>query len=139
MISIGAVYRGPELRDSHINRVISASMQSAMKIRSELESASRPSVNVIFYVPGSLGEPDWDGLREAKFSLRQKLLMVQVAVPQEVVDSATPEDYVIESLYGANAVAFEFFRQKQMQFPLAEAEQLVKSIASSVSKAVRGK
>ena len=110
-------------------------MKIAAELRGNFEFGSRPAVNVVFYVPGSLGSPDWDGLRDAKFSRQQQLLMVQVAVPENIVESANPEDFVIESLYGANAVAFEFFRQKNMDFPLAEAEQLVASIESRMKKA----
>lgn len=126
MISVGAVFRGEELKGSKIQRAITA----AMKACPDFEIGSCPAVNVVFHVPGSLGSPGWDGLRDAKFSPRQQLLMVQVVVPETIVESESPKGFVIESLYGANAVAFEFFRQKNMDFPLAEAEQLVASIES---------
>jgi hypothetical protein len=135
MISVGAVFRGEELRGSKIQVAITAAMKACPDFEKEFEVGSFPAVNVVFHVPGSTGSPDWDGLRDAKFSRQQQLLMVQVAVPESVVESANPEDFVIESLYGANAVAFEFFRQKNMDFPLAEAEQLVASIESRMKKA----
>ncbi len=136
MIALGGVFQGPELEGSLIDRTIKEAGKAAAELRGDFEFGSSPAVNVIFYVPGSLGSPDWDGLRDAKFSRRQQLLMVQVAVPENVVDSSDPKDFVIESLYGANAVAFEFFRQKNMDFPLAEAEQLVAKIESRMKKVV---
>ena len=136
MISIGYDLYGPELDGSPIDLALRAAMKIAAELRGDFEFGSSPAVNVVFYVPGSLGSPDWDGLRDAKFSRRQQLLMVQVAVPENVVESSDPEDFVIESLYGANAVAFEFFRQKNMDFPLAEAEQLVAKIESRMKKVV---
>jgi hypothetical protein len=60
--------------------------------------------------------------------------MVQVAVPEELVESEMPEPFIIESLHGANAVAFEFFRQKGMDYPLAEAEELVDKIEERMNK-----
>ena len=135
MISIGCDLFGPELDKTPIDLALRVGMKIAAELRGNFEFGSRPAVNVVFYVPGSLGSPDWDGLRDAKFSRQQQLLMVQVAVPENIVESANPEDFVIESLYGANAVAFEFFRQKNMDFPLAEAEQLVASIESRMKKA----
>ncbi len=135
MISLGNVLKGPELSGSQVDRAIMAATKAAAELRGEFEFGSSPAVNVVFHVPGSMGSPDWDGLRDATFSRQQQLLMVQVAVPESVVESANPEEFVIESLYGANAVAFEFFRQKNMDFPLAEAEKLVASIESRMKKA----
>ncbi|MAX38772.1 MAG: hypothetical protein CME33_19620 [Gimesia sp.] len=39
---------------------------------------------------------------------------------------------MIESLYGANAVAFEFFRQKNMNYPLEDAEKLVSNVEAKL-------
>lgn len=132
MISIGAVFRGSELKDSSIDQKIKAVGKSAEKLRGDFEFGESPAINVVFHVPGSMGGPDWDGLRDAKFSRQQQLLMVQVAVPESVVDSATPEVFLIESLYGANVIAFEFFRQKGMQYPLVDAEKLVSEIEVTI-------
>jgi hypothetical protein len=136
MISIGSVFRGPELRDSPIHRAITAAGIAAMELRGDFEFGSGPAVNVVFHVPGSIGKPDWDGLRDAKFSRRQQFLMVQVAVPEDAVESPAPEDFVIQALYGANAVAFEFFRQRKIEYPLADAEALVEQIESRIREAV---
>ena len=135
MISIGSVLKGPELRDSPIDRAIMAALRAAKELRGDFEFGSTPAVNVVFYVPGSTGSPDWDGLRDAKFSRQQKFLMVQVAVPEDAVESPAPEDFVIGSLYGANAVAFEFFRQRKIEYPLADAEALVEQIESRIREA----
>ncbi len=134
MISIGAVFRGPELQDSRIDLAIRAAGKAAKTLRGEFEIGNSPAINVVFYVPGSTGRLDWDGIRDSKFSRQQQLLMIQVAVPDEIILSTKADLFVIESLYGANAVAFEFFRQKGMQFPLADAEKLVSEIDASIPK-----
>lgn len=132
MISIGTVLNGPELSGCPVDRVIHAAMKAAVELRGDFEFGSALAVNVVFFVPGSLGSLDWDGLRESKYSRKKQLLLIQVAVPLEAIESDRPEDFVIESLYGANAVAFEFFRQKRIEFPLAEAEMLVSQIEACV-------
>ena len=101
MISIGAVFRGPELRDSRIDRAIKAVGKTAEMLRGEFEFGNSPAINVVFYVPGSTGSLDWEGMRDSKFSRQQQLLMVQVAVPDEIAQSTTPSMFVVESLYGA--------------------------------------
>jgi hypothetical protein len=134
MILIGNVFRGPEHQASKTKRLLSKLMELSMELRGLFEVGDCPAVNVVFYVPGSLGAFDWDGIRDAKFSKQQKLLMVQVAVPANMIDSPSLKDELIESLHGANAVAFEFFRQKGMQFPLADAEDLVLRIKDRMER-----
>jgi hypothetical protein len=50
-----------------------------------------------------------------------------------MVESESALDYVIKELHGANALAFEFYRQKGIQFPLAEAEKLVTRIGEQAA------
>ncbi|MCA8992497.1 MAG: hypothetical protein KDA88_10980 [Planctomycetaceae bacterium] len=130
MIALGSVYRGPELPGTRIDLAITKAMNAAAELRGSFEFGSGPAINVVFHVPGSLGKPDWDGLRDATYSRKLQLLMVQVAVPDDVVESPGLETFIIEGLYGANAIAFEFFRQKKLTFPLADAERMVVSIAA---------
>lgn len=129
MISIGSVMNGPELDGSETDRLISTVMKAAIKYRDSTAYETGPAINVVYHVPGSLGAPDWEGIRDAKFSRKRQLLMVQVAVPKDQVNSPTLKQYLIDSLHQANAVAFQFFHQKGLVFPLADAESLVQRIA----------
>jgi len=138
MISIGVVFRGPELKGSSVDHLTTALMKAAAECTGSFECATGPAINVVFHVPGSLGRPDWGGIRDAKFSRKRQLLMVQVAVPAKMVDSPSLKDYLIKSLYGADAIAFEFFRQKGLKFPLAEAEKLVQRIKEKMEGPDRG-
>lgn len=100
-----------------------------MEARGDYKEGTVPAVNVVFCTPGSImGEPDWEGGKVAKYSAKRKLVLVQVGVPEEMVHNDAALDYVIEELYGANALAFEFYRQKKMDYPLADAEKLVGEI-----------
>jgi hypothetical protein len=126
------VLKGPELEGSAAHRLIRAIRNAAIECRGATDFEAGPAINVVFHVPGSLGRPDWDGIRDATFSRQRQLLMVQVAVPTNMVESPALKGYLIRSLYGANAVAFEFFRQKGLPFPLAEAEKLVQRIKEKV-------
>jgi len=128
MIAIGWILGGPEQDGSSIDRAIRVVAKAAVQVIGDFEFGTSPATNVVFHVPGALSRPDFDFIRDAKFSRKQKLLIVQVPVPGEVVASDSPMDYLIESLYGANAMAFEFFRQKGMEYPLAEAEARVAKV-----------
>lgn len=139
MILIGAYHGGPELRGTPIERAITAAMRAAVEARGCYAEGSVPAVNVVFCTPGSVvGQPDWDHGRVGKYSAKSKLVLVQVAVPANVVESKAALDFVIQELHGANALAFEFYRQKKMEFPLAEAAQLVGRIRQSAVGGVAG-
>lgn len=138
MISIGAHHGGPELCRTPIDVAIMAAMRAAIEARGAFEEGSTPAVNVVFCTPGSIaGRPDWDHGRVVRYSRKRKLLLVQVAVPEEVVSSEAPLDFVIRELQGANALAFEFYRQKGMQYPLREAEKLVAQIREIAAAAMK--
>jgi hypothetical protein len=132
MIVIGAVLGGPELEDSPIGLAIDAALEAACELRKPFEIGDEPGVNVVFYVPGSITGPDWVGLRDGKFSRKRQFLMVQVAVPKEVVDSPNSQAFVIESLRAASKVAFVKFHKKGIEFALSAAEALVDPHVSQI-------
>jgi hypothetical protein len=137
MISLGAHHGGPELRGTPIEQAVTAAMRAATEVCGTSPDATVPAVNVVFCTPGSImGRPDWDHGRVAKYSAKQKLLLVQVAIPAEAVSGGSPLDFVIDELHGANALAFEFYRQKGMQYPLKEAEQVVTKIRELAAAAL---
>ncbi len=137
MITIGAHHGGPELRGTRIERAITAAMRAAVEARGFYAEGAVPAVNVVFCTPGSVvGQPDWDHGRVAKYSAKSKLVLVHVAVPVDIVESDAALDFVIRELHGANALAFEFYRQKKMEFSLADAEQLVDRIRKAATGAV---
>jgi hypothetical protein len=138
MILVGIVFQGPELKHSRMDSALTAAMKAAQQLRGDFQVGDCPAVNVVFYVPGSVDRPDWKGLRDAKYSAPQKLVMVQIAVPDHVVTSPNVSEYIVESLHGANAVAFEFFRQRNIEFPLREAEDLVRQIKDRLKEELKG-
>jgi hypothetical protein len=129
MISIGAVYHGPELLGSEINRLIIKASTILKELRGPLKTGETPWVNVVFVVSGSLADVDFEGLQYGQYSKSGNGVVVMVSVPTKVLRTSDLAKFVIESLQGANAMAFEFFRQKRESFLLREAEQWVELVA----------
>lgn len=130
MISVGAVYRGPELKGAPINKVLMEVSAAIKDLRGSPREAVLPWVNAVFVVPGSLGATGFRGLEFGDFSPTTKGLVVRIAVPTQAAQSGDPRQYIVDALHGVNAMAFEFFRQKGDDFALSEAEQLVRDVAS---------
>lgn len=133
MISIGAVYNGPESKDSWAYERIGRTMRAAMNLRGWFEVGHFPAINVVFYVPGSFGKVDFDEIRDAKFSRKKQYLMIQVPVPEDQVNSRSLDDFLIKSLHGANLIATQFFQEKGMAYPFQEAEELVNKIENELT------
>ena len=133
MISVGSVLGGPEQMGAPIQDCIRAVSKAVFEICGH---DGVPGVNTVFYVPGSLTAPDFDYPRTGKFSKREQLLMVQVPLRQEIVDAPPHEvvRHLLDALHAANAVAFDFFSQKGITFPLAEAESVVLRAEESLKK-----
>jgi hypothetical protein len=129
MISIGGVFRGPELKGSAFDKAQMAAARALNEVRGPLALGATPLVNAVFVVPGSLGRPDFDGQQFGDYSKRDKAVVVQIAVPQDVVDGTKQAEFIVEALRGAIAMAFEFFRQRGEQFALREAEAMVTAVA----------
>lgn len=94
MISIGAVVGGPECDffRSHLSRL------SRYCSDNRTLGSDSGEVNVVYHLPGSIIKPDYTGLRTAKFSKKEKTLMVQVGVEEEWIAS-TDADAVLRYIY----------------------------------------
>ena len=133
MISIGAVYGGPEHMGSKIKNYISKVMCEFSDIHILPKYKNKPSINVVFFLYGSITEPDWDGVRDGKFSRKEKCLMLQAALPKEAVSCDDPIPFLEDALHGANAIAFHYFDEEAgMDYDLREAERLVSEVIEKV-------
>ena len=140
MISIGLHYRGPEIDGSLLDRILSAALRAVAEVCGDFvvpgepppdsdltfEIGSAPAVNVVFYVPGSLGGFDIPKIAASRFSRKQKLLLVDVPVPEEVARAGGSIEFIVDALYQASAIAAEVFARKGTEpFDLAKARACV--------------
>jgi hypothetical protein len=128
MISIGNVYKGPEHQKSQSRKLLNNILNIVYSIKAEYYEGITPEANVVFFVPGSLGTPSWTGLRDGTFSRKKKLLMIQVAVPKELVDSPKLEAFALDSLRKANELALRVYHKKGFEYPLTQANELVDKV-----------
>jgi len=130
MISIGGHFRGPELEGSPIDKLIGAAMIAVEAARSKgYEAHATPAVNVVFYVPGSLGGFDIPKIEASRFSRKKKLVLVAVPVPPEVAQAGGSVEFIIDALHKANAIAADVFARKGKEpFDLARAEATVEKV-----------
>lgn len=104
MISIGAVVGGPECDffRSHLSRL------SRFCSENRNDGSDSGETNIVYHLPGSVIKPDYTGLRTAKFSKKEKTLMIQVGVEEEWIastDDRTVLQYIYETADEALGIA----------------------------------
>ena len=133
MIGIGAYFRGPELKDSSVDRRLSEAMKAVRMMRGDWKEGDAPAVIVLFVVPGSLGDVNFSGQRVTLFSRKKKLLQIEAAVPKDLVSATRIDDFVIDALRQASRTAAEHFSKKKAGvFDLAKAEEIVEKVRQSL-------
>lgn len=134
MISIGANYGGPELDGVLVEKVILSAMSAIDDARGNWTEGSVPTVNVVFHVPGSIVKAVPAQIEPARLSRKQRLLLVAVPVPPEMINSDKALDFVIDALHKANAIAAEVFAKKNVgTFDLQKADAIVAKARAEIA------
>lgn len=126
MLYVGSVQGGPEIEKTSIDVLISKLIQFAEESRKSI-SNDWAALNVVFYISGSIIGVDFEGLRTGKFSKKQKLLMIQVAVPNDIQESEL-KSFLLDSLRGAAEVALPVFQKARIEFDTQGYLRLIDSI-----------
>ncbi|WP_404478524.1 hypothetical protein [Novosphingobium sp. BL-52-GroH] len=135
MIATGEHYRGPEHRNSRIRAALDKASATINQLRPRnYADGTTPWVNPIFIIAGSLGEPDFEGTRLGHFGKKDKGLVVEISMPQAIINARDLRAPIVKGLRMANAAAFHFFHDKGMDFPLREAEELVSRVEGQLAE-----
>lgn len=155
MISIGCDFFGPELKSSPIGKLLLETANRIAELRggewygvkdvsgldrrprpssAYFEVGSLPAVNIVFQVPGSLGDfPALSAPRPGRFSRKQQLLLVEVYVPREQVASGGSVEFVIDALRQSCVIAADVFDKKNMSpFDLSTANVIIDRVRDAL-------
>ena len=133
MITIGAIYGGPEQDGSLIDQRITSLMLATERLTRKVVFGSSPAINVVYHLSGSLYSPDFQGIRDATFSRKKQMLMVQVSVPVKTMRSKKSiDEFLLESLHEANSLAVRYFEKKGLAYAFASAERLAEKIGQKM-------
>jgi hypothetical protein len=134
MIHVSAVLGGPELNSSSFMRALEGIWfpgigdawpepgRAPDPGNYEERREPRPigSVDVVFHVPGSILKPEHTGLRTGRFSRKECILQVQIAVPELLMESPGLRRYLLASIREAVRLSDARFAKAGIPFPMAE-------------------
>lgn len=120
--SFGAIYGGPEIRaNDAIFLRTEAQIARFIKIKQDnVLCKNEGEINLVWHVPGTMFKPEFEGLRTGKFSKREKTLMVQAAVPSNLVYGEYPEEFIFGVIRQAITIAQTVFRSAKIPFAADE-------------------
>lgn len=126
MISVGAVVGGPECQffDSRVRQFMRFTKEARAATSDEAE------VNIVFHMPGSVIKPGYFGPRVGTFSRKEKAIMIQIGVEEEIVQSTSDnavKQYIYEVVDEAIGIAKSEFDRRSISYDLEKDRQLLDS------------
>lgn len=135
MITLGAQYKGPELKGSSVFNAINQAMSIAAKVRDpNYKSGEDAWINAIYLVPGSVSQPKFNGYDIGHFSKKEKGLAIAIAVPQSVADGEGIPEFIGTSLREAVRLAAAHFASKGISFSTLKAEKIILAIEAGLEE-----
>lgn len=125
---IGSVLGGPEISGTFVDTIITRLAKASHAYQKTHGISSEGGLDIVYHVPGSMVHPEFEGLRTAKFSKKEKMLMVQIAVPTVFENERHLEKFLVEALREAIYLAKPIFRSARIPFSQDEYLQLVGAI-----------
>ena len=125
---IGSVLGGPEISGSPVDTIITRLAKASHDYQQAHEIASEGELDIVYHVPGSMMQPEFEGLRTGKFSRKEKMLMVQISVPTLFENEKDLEKFLAEALREAIRLAKPIFKSTKIPFSQEEYLRLVDSI-----------
>ena len=129
MIYVSSILGGPELRTSPVYGLIG-------ELAKALNSGERPdegSLDVVFHVPGSLVKPEFNALRLTKFSRKERMQMIEIPVPQELVYSSGLKSFLLEKLKEAVEAGEKRFKAAGIPYPKANYIRALDEVAAATA------
>lgn len=113
---IGELLGGPELSASPGVSALDEIRNAALGLRDQGRSlGDQGSLDLVFHFPGTIFQPEFSGIRTAKFSRKQKMLMIQIAVPPRIIHVAEHR-FFLDSLRAAVGLAAPVFARAGIPF-----------------------
>ncbi len=119
-LSLGIIRGGIDLSTRELCQALSAILKLVADNRVRSSISSLPELNVVFYVPGDISRPDFDGIRFGRFSVKRKILLAQIAVTDAVIANERPSQFIFGSIDRAIKLAGPKFRRHKLQFDVTE-------------------
>lgn len=136
VIYIGRVAYGPEVRHLPVDHAVTAILDALKRELADVELGS--SVDVVVHIPGSLGGPDFQGIRTGRLSRRKGMVQAEVAIPREVAVSDDPLSLTWSLIAGAIRAAADHLDRAGLAFDRVAVWQALRSTSYKLGTSMAG-
>ena len=122
---IGAVFGGPEFSGSDAKRLIG----SASRIAQKNDVFDQGALDIVFHIPGNVIKPDWKGARTGRISRKRKMLQIQIAVPESIVNNASKlKEFIIKEVKEAILLGAPVLERSKIPFSSEDHMEIVNAL-----------
>jgi hypothetical protein len=115
-LELGDIYGGPEHEHSAMREISHRLYNVKETYHDKIIPARDGSLAVVFQYPGSVLEPEFRGIRPGRLSKRQKNLLIQVAVPKEMMGPEVFGKFYVDALEEAVRMGKKYFEKNKIPF-----------------------
>lgn len=92
------------------------------------------SLDLVVHVPGTVRKPSFEGLRSAKFSKKERMLMVQIALPEDLLEGEPAEilRFLLDAMRQAIRLGQRRFEKAGIPYPQDEYLREVGALESTL-------
>jgi hypothetical protein len=131
---IGGIFRGPELERSRIYKVIGALTLAKDSAQPQVVNPTDGELDLVYHVPGSLFKVDFQGIRTGRISKKERIMQVQMAVPEAALNAPNLLSILTDLLRQAVKVGSERLAKKEISFSQEDHLRLIDQIEALVAK-----
>jgi len=124
-IFVGAVYGGGG--ETSFSAALS-SIRRIVKVQRPEQRVDLGDIDLVFHVPGSVRKPDYHGVRTGRFSRKERMLMIQVAVPEKELEGENPECFIFWAMREAVSMAAAKFKKANIPFSVTDHLALIDTV-----------
>ena len=127
-LSLGIIQGGINLDARALLDALQVILSLVARHRTDSDIDTLPELNIVFSVAGDISQPDFDGFRFGRFSSKEQVLLVQVAVNDEVITATEPSEFIFDSIHRAITLAEPMFAGHKLEFDVAKHIEFVRHI-----------
>jgi hypothetical protein len=131
-LHLSDVYGGPEFDGGRVESILAALFRAKEANHDALIDAQDGSLDIVFFIPGNVFRPPFEGMRPGRLSRKEKTLQIQVSIPEGILQSDDFASYVISTLIQAVNLGKQYLDRRKIPFSEEAHLALIERMRSAI-------
>lgn len=134
-ISVSAFYPDAQLKESAFAMALTRVAMDLSRESHVVGNPNSPKIDVVFMLSGKFDSPGFKGMRIRRFDSKAASLVVEAAVPDNMVNARNAHEYVVAAIMDATENAAEFLAEIKLDFDAEAHMKLLQKLYPSAAEA----